>query len=124
MAEQTLSPSAGAAQQDFPSPLREFWASFAAGRGSVLALAVFLLLVLCALTAGWIAPHDPIQQIRDHMLQPPVWQAGGSWQFVLGTDEAGRDVLSRLIHGARISLFIALMSVIMSLIPGVVLGLL
>jgi dipeptide transport system permease protein len=125
MAEQVLSPSleAGGAAQDFPSPLREFWTNFSTSRGSVVALAVFVGLVLCALLAGWIAPHDPIEQFRAHMLQPPAWRAGGSTQFLLGTDEAGRDVLSRLIFGARISLFIALMSVLMSLLPGVVLGL-
>ncbi len=109
---------------DLPSPLREFWDTFSAGRGSVIALGVFAAMVTCALFAGWIAPHDPIEQYRDHMLAPPVWRDGGSIRFLLGTDEAGRDLLSRLIFGARISLFIALMSVLMSLLPGIALGLL
>lgn len=107
-----------------PGPLREFWQAFAASKGTVAALAVFLLLVFLAIFAGWIAPYDPIEQYRDRMLTPPVWYAGGSTQHLLGTDEAGRDILSRLIFGARISLFIALVSVILSLVPGVVLGLL
>jgi dipeptide transport system permease protein len=111
-------------ETDFPSPLKAFWQSFSAGRGSVIAMAVFGVMVLCALFSGWLAPHDPIEQFRDHMLVPPAWKEGGSRLFLLGTDEAGRDVLSRLIYGARISLFIALMSVFMSLVPGVVLGLL
>jgi dipeptide transport system permease protein len=118
------SSSTGAKAQDFPSPLKEFWLSFSAGRGTVIALLVFLLMLFCALFAGWIAPHDPIEQFRDHMLVPPAWKEGGSSMFWLGTDEAGRDLLSRLIHGSRISLFIAFMSVIMSLLPGVCLGLL
>ena len=108
----------------YPSPLREFWQSFSASKGAVIALGVFALMLVLAVFAGWIAPYDPIEQFRDRMLVPPVWQAGGSMQHVLGTDEAGRDLLSRLIFGARISLFIAFMSVLMSLVPGVVLGLL
>lgn len=107
-----------------PSPLREFWQSFTASKGTVAALVVFLLMVFLAVFAGWIAPYDPIEQFRDRMLVPPVWYAGGSTQHLFGTDEAGRDILSRLIFGARISLFIAFVSVILSLIPGVVLGLL
>jgi dipeptide transport system permease protein len=108
----------------YPSPARAFWATFSASRGSVIALAVFLSLVFCAVFASWIAPYSPIEQYRDHMLTPPVWADGGSSRFLLGTDEAGRDLLSRLIHGARVSLFIAFMSVLMSLLPGIALGLL
>ncbi|QDQ27321.1 ABC transporter permease subunit [Chitinimonas arctica] len=108
----------------YPSPLKEFWHSFSANRGALVALVLFSITVFCALFAGWLAPHDPIEQYRDHMLTPPSWDAGGLSTFVLGTDELGRDILSRLIFGARVSLFIALMSVLMSLIPGVVLGLL
>ena len=107
-----------------PSPLREFWQSFTASKGTVVALAVFLLMLFLAIFAGWVAPHDPIEQYRDRMLVPPVWYPDGSTQHLFGTDEAGRDILSRLIFGARISLFIAFVSVLLSLIPGVVLGLL
>lgn len=110
--------------QDHPSPLREFWQTFTASRGTVVALAVFLLMLFLAIFAGWIAPYDPVEQFRDRMLVPPVWSEGGSAQHLFGTDEAGRDVLSRLIHGARISLFIASVSVVLSLVPGVILGLL
>lgn len=106
------------------SPLQEFWQSFSASKGAVIALAIFLLMLFLAVFAGWVAPYDPIEQYRDRMLVPPVWAAEGSTQHLLGTDEAGRDILSRLIFGARISLFIAFMSVLMSLIPGVILGLL
>ncbi len=108
----------------YPSPLQEFWQSFSASKGAVIALAIFLVMLFLAVFAGWVAPYDPIEQYRDRMLVPPVWAAEGSTQHLLGTDEAGRDILSRLIFGARISLFIAFMSVLMSLIPGVILGLL
>ncbi|HEY9103815.1 ABC transporter permease subunit [Chitinimonas sp.] len=108
----------------YPSPLKEFWQSFSHNKGAVVALSLFLVTVCCALFAGWLAPHDPIEQYREHMLTPPSWADGGMSTYLLGTDELGRDILSRLIYGARISLFIAFMSVIMSFIPGVVLGLL
>ncbi len=105
-----------------PSPLREFWAGFAANRGALAALVFFALVALAALLAPWIAPHDPVEQYRSQMLAPPVWE-GGSWRFVFGTDELGRDLLSRLLHGGRVSLGIGLASVLLAMIPGVMLGL-
>lgn len=102
---------------------REFWRHFSAHRGAVIAGAVFLFLVAVALLAPWIAPHSPIEQFRDAIKTPPSWLDGGQARFVLGTDEAGRDILSRLIAGARVSFTIGLVSVVLALIPGVVLGL-
>ena len=106
-----------------PSPLREIWTSFSASRGALIAAAFFVLLVLAAIFAPWIAPHAPADQFRDFFLVPPAWTSEGSARFLLGTDEVGRDILSRLLHGARLSLMIGLVSVIISLIPGVALGL-
>ncbi|PHV12204.1 ABC transporter permease subunit [Chitinimonas sp. BJB300] len=108
----------------FPSPLKEFWQSFSANKGALVASFIFLFILFCALFADVIAPHSPIEQYRDHMLTPPSWAKDGLQTYLLGTDELGRDILSRLIHGARVSLMIAFMSVVMSMIPGVVLGLL
>ncbi|MFZ3152596.1 ABC transporter permease subunit [Pseudomonas sp.] len=107
----------------YPSPLKEFWQAFAHNKGAVAGLAFMILLVICALFAPWIAPHDPSEQYREFLLTPPAWLEGGQLQFLLGTDEVGRDLLSRLIHGARLSLLIGLASVLMSLIPGILLGL-
>src|SRR5262249_28106485 len=107
-----------------PGPLREFWQGFAANRGAFVALLVFGLIALASLFAPLLAPHDPIEQYRDFMLTPPVWSEGGSTRFLLGTDELGRDMLSRLLHGGRVSLGIGLSAVAMSLLPGVLLGLL
>ena len=76
-----------------------------------------------ALTANVVAPHSPIEQFRDAVRAPPVWEAGGSWRFVLGTDGDGHDMLSRLIFGARVSLFIGLSVMCVSFIVGVALGL-
>ena len=91
--------------------------------GATLAFFVFAAVVLGALFAPWLAPHDPVQQFRDHMLTPPLWQAGGLAAYPLGTDELGRCVLSRLLFGARISLWIGGSAVLLALLPGLALGL-
>jgi dipeptide transport system permease protein len=104
-------------------PIREFWHYFRESKGAVLGLAIIVLLVLTAIFADVIAPHDPIEQYRDAFLKPPVWDEGGSSRFLLGTDPAGRDILSRLIHGTRLSFFIGLITVAISVSLGVLLGL-
>ncbi len=109
---------------DPPTPAREFWQGFAANRGALAALIVFSLIALTSILSPLVAPYDPIEQFREHMLTPPVWAERGSWQFILGTDELGRDILSRLLHGGRVSLGIGLASVFLSLLPGVLFGLL
>ena len=91
-----------------PSPVKALWHSFRENRGAVFGLAVVSLIVLVAIFADWIAPHSPIEQFRDYVRLPPIWDQDGDWNFVLGTDAVGRDMLSRIIHGARISLFIGL----------------
>jgi dipeptide transport system permease protein len=122
MASETLTIATIAAPAP-PSPLRDFVDHYAANKGAVVAFFVFCVIVFAALFAPWVAPYDPIEQFRDHMLTPPIWANGGSAQFILGTDELGRDIFSRLIHGSRVSLSIGLLSVLMSMIPGVLLGL-
>jgi dipeptide transport system permease protein len=102
---------------------REFWANFSRNRGAVVAGAIVLILVFIAIFAPLIAPHSPIEQYRDNVKIPPAWLSGGNWRFVLGTDEAGRDILSRLMYGARLSFWIGFVSVVLALIPGIVLGL-
>lgn len=102
---------------------REFWANFVRNRGAVMAGAIVLVLVIVALAAPWVAPHSPVEQYRDFVKIPPAWLAGGHWRFVFGTDEAGRDILSRLVYGARMSFWIGCVSVVLALIPGIALGL-
>ncbi|HWX11323.1 MAG TPA: ABC transporter permease subunit [Trinickia sp.] len=102
---------------------REFWANFSRNRGAVIAGVVVLVLIFLAIAAPLVAPHSPIEQYRDYVKIPPAWLDGGNWRFVLGTDEAGRDILSRLIYGARMSFWIGCVSVVLALIPGIVLGL-
>ncbi len=100
-----------------------FWRSFAVNRGAVLGLAVMLGLVVLAVLADIAAPYSPIEQFRDSLLTPPVWQEGGTWHYPLGTDDVGRDILSRLIFGARLSLMIGLTVVTLALCLGTALGL-
>ncbi|HEY4199515.1 MAG TPA: ABC transporter permease subunit [Devosiaceae bacterium] len=103
---------------------REFWHYFSVNKGAVLGLVVFILLVLMALFAPWIAPYDPTIQFKDAILVPPSWLDGGRQAYLLGTDAVGRDILSRLMHGARYSLMIGLVVVCAAMISGVILGLL
>ena len=107
-----------------PTPLAAFWAAFRENRGAVFGLVVISAIALIAIFADFIAPHSPIEQFRDAVRAPPIWDAGGTWRFALGTDGDGHDTLSRLIYGARVSLFIGLSVMSVSFVVGVVLGLL
>jgi dipeptide transport system permease protein len=106
------------------SPLREFWNYYSANRGALLGLVILAVLVATAILAPLIAPHLPDQQYRDAFLTPPMWSAGGRSDFVLGTDPVGRDILSRLMHGARFSLLMGVFVVVLAMAGGVALGLL
>ncbi len=103
--------------------LGEFWHYFSANKGAVIGLVVFGFMIFVATFAPILAPHDPSHQYRDAFLTPPVWSDGGTWTYLLGTDAVGRDMLSRLIHGARFSLFIGVIVVSISLTGGIIIGL-
>jgi dipeptide transport system permease protein len=104
--------------------LREFWHYFSQSRGALIGLIVFVLLILVALFAPFLSPHDPVEQYKQFFLLPPAWSPGGNPDFLLGTDPVGRDILSRLIYGAQYSLLIGFIVVSLSVVGGVVLGLL
>ncbi|NBI41445.1 ABC transporter permease subunit [[Haemophilus] felis] len=106
------------------TPLQEFWHYFCQNRGAVIGLAFIALVFVCSLFADFIAPFDPIEQNRSALLLPPMWFEGGNSAYILGTDDIGRDILSRIIHGARLSVFIGLLIVLLSCVCGVILGLL
>jgi peptide/nickel transport system permease protein len=93
-------------------------------RAGLIGLVIVFLNVMVALSAPVLAPHDPLDQDVARRLLPPVWLAGGGHEHLLGTDQLGRDILSRIIYGSRISLLIGLLSVVLSLPIGVGLGLL
>ncbi len=105
------------------SPLLEIWDAFRLNRGSYVALVVIIIIGLSALFAGSVAPHLPAEQYRDAFLVPPAWAEDGSLRFILGTDDIGRDILSRIIYGARVSLSTGAMVVFSSLLFGILLGL-
>lgn len=106
------------------TPFQEFWHYFKRNKGAVIGLVYIIIVLLCAIFADVLAPHSPAEQFRDALLHPPVWQEGGSWSYILGTDDVGRDVLSRLMFGARLSLLVGCLVVVLSLIFGVIFGLL
>jgi peptide/nickel transport system permease protein len=105
----------------------DVWHSFRSSPVAVGAAVVAAVCVFCAMFAGWISPHNPFDlatlELSDSML-PPAWLQGGQAKYLLGTDEQGRDVLSALFYGARISLLIGGASVLVSMLIGVSLGLL
>jgi peptide/nickel transport system permease protein len=85
--------------------------------------AILLIMILAALFAPWVAPHDPLEQDLLQMLAPPAWAAGGSATFPLGTDSLGRCVLSRVIYGARVALIVGIMSALGAMLIGSTLAL-
>ena len=106
-----------------PSGFATFWASFSENKGAVIGLVILSIIVLLAIFADVVAPHSPLVQYRESVKVPPVWETGGTWRFALGTDGLGRDILSRLIYGARVSLFIGMMVMMVSFVVGAILGL-
>lgn len=106
-----------------PHPLVEFWLYFSSNRGALAGLATVCLLVLVAVGADVLAPYEPQEQYRDAFLAPPAWAEGGTTRFLLGTDDVGRDILSRIFHGARVSMSIGALVVVLAMSFGVALGL-
>jgi peptide/nickel transport system permease protein len=94
--------------------------------GLMFGVTVLVLIVAMALLAPWIAPHDPYDQVLDRKLIPPIWMDSpkATWEFPLGTDHFGRDYLSRLIYGARISLMIGFAAMLISGVIGTTIGVL
>ncbi len=105
----------------------DVWHSFRSSPMAVGAAVVAVVCIFSALFAPWVAPHNPFDlatlELSDARL-PPMWEEGGSAKYLLGTDDQGRDILSAIMYGARISMLVGLASVVLSVIVGVALGLL
>lgn len=99
--------------------LRRLWRL----KWGLAAAAVMLIIVASAVFAPWVAPHDPLSVNIRHRLAPPAWMGGGTPEHLLGTDQVGRDLLSRVIFGGRVSLVIGVAAVLLSATIGVLLGL-
>jgi ABC-type dipeptide/oligopeptide/nickel transport system permease subunit len=100
------------------------WRKFARNPVGVIGALVLLMVIGGAIFAGQIAPHEPNKQRLLARFKPPFWMTGGSMQYPLGTDNVGRDIWSRILHGSRISLVVGFAAVCVSLSIGVTLGLL
>lgn len=105
------------------TPFQEFWHYFRTNKGAVAGLVIITIICFMAVFANFVAPHSPSDQYRDALLLPPAWLEGGNWSFVLGTDDVGRDILSRLIYGSRLSIAVGIVAVTASLVIGILLGL-
>lgn len=103
--------------------LRRNLATFAGNRLAMLCALIVVLFVVMAVFAPWIAPHDPNETDLFRRLQPPGWMAGGEWSYVLGCDALGRDILSRIVYGARISIFIGIVVILVATTIGILAGL-
>lgn len=89
---------------------------------AVAGLIIVVVFVLVGIAAPWLSPHDPVDASLYDQLKPPMWSSGGSSKHVLGTDDLGRDILSRILFGARVSLLVAMVSVGIAFCVGVILG--
>jgi ABC-type dipeptide/oligopeptide/nickel transport system permease subunit len=104
--------------------VRDFWYLFKQNRGAVIGLSLVVLSALIALLAPLLAPYEPITIFDSALKLPPFWQEGANHQYLLGTDDLGRDILTRLIYGSRVSLGIGFFVVVFNMIFGLFLGLL
>ena len=108
--------------QEIQSGGSVFWNRILGHQGVLIGVTIVAAVILIALSAPLIAPHDPYHQDLMNRLVPPVWDARGSWEHIFGTDHLGRDYFSRLIYGARISLLIGIGAALISGVIGTFLG--
>jgi len=100
------------------------WRKLVRNPAAIAGAFILLVVIAAAVFAPYVAPHDAARQSLIRRFTPPVWVQGGNTAYLLGTDQVGRDILSRIIHGARISLIVGVAAVLVSLTVGVTLGLL
>jgi peptide/nickel transport system permease protein len=100
------------------------WRKLARNPAAIAGALILLIVIGAAVAAPYVAPHDPARQSLVRRFTPPLWVPGGNAGYPLGTDQVGRDILSRIIYGARISLVVGISAVLVSLVVGVTLGLL
>ncbi len=105
------------------SQWRRTLSSLVKRRAAVASLIILGCVIGLAISANWISPYDPNQQVLERRLLPPAWEDGGSHQHLLGTDHLGRDILSRVIYGSRVSLTVGLLAVVISGLLGISAGL-
>jgi len=109
-------------QAQIPSVYQKWWLDFKTNKLALNALVIFITILLIAIFANIIAPFDPTTQFENAAHRPPFWYNNGDGRFLLGTDDLGRDLFSRLVYGARLSLSLASLVVIVSSIIGISFG--
>lgn len=104
------------------SPAQQLWLSFKERHPARIGLWLFLCLLVLALLAPLISPYSPNYHHEDTLLLPPAWDKLGNINFMLGTDDLGRDTLSRLMHGARLTFGLSIVSVLVAMFFGLIIG--
>ena len=102
----------------FIDQLSQLWRN----KTAVAGLIIITVFIFCGILAPYLSPHDPLEVSLYDQIKPPVWHESGTWNNILGTDDLGRDILSRLIYGARVSLAVAVFSVGLAFFFGTLLG--
>lgn len=102
----------------FIDQLSQLWRN----KTAVAGLIIITVFIFCGILAPYVSPHDPLEVSLYDQIKPPLWHASGTWNNILGTDDLGRDILSRLIYGARVSLAVAVFSVGLAFFFGTLLG--
>jgi peptide/nickel transport system permease protein/dipeptide transport system permease protein len=102
----------------FIEQLSQLWRN----KTAIVGLSIVSFFILTAIFAPWLSPHNPVETSLYDQLKPPVWHTNGAWKNILGTDDLGRDILSRLIYGARVSLIVSVFSVGLAFFFGTLFG--
>jgi len=109
-------------EEEFPSPMMQLWHNFRQSPVVIIGFGCFLFLTLLAIFAPIITPYNAVENHLDSLLLPPSWNDDGDVSYLLGTDNLGRDMLSRLIHGTSLTFGLSFVVVIISLFLGVIIG--
>ncbi|MEW6981763.1 ABC transporter permease subunit [Colwelliaceae bacterium 6471] len=109
-------------EEEFPSPLLQLWHNFRQNPVVMIGFGCFIFLVVLAIFSPLLTPYSPIESHLDSLLLPPAWSDDGNISFLLGTDNLGRDILSRIMSGASLTFGISFIVVIISMFIGVVIG--
>tara|TARA_R110000744_G_scaffold25455_9_gene63121 strand:- start:1476 stop:2369 length:894 start_codon:yes stop_codon:yes gene_type:complete len=109
-------------EEYYPSPIQNTWKEFKENHAAVLSLYCVIFFIFIMIFGPFLAPYDPLQQNIDLLLVPPAWDNNGDISYLFGTDGLGRDMLSRIIYGCRMTFGISLVLVIISMLIGVALG--
>lgn len=121
--EQTVHTHSGGRGKRLASTLKRYNKSLIKSKTGLIGLIIVTAVILIAIFAPFLAPHDPAKTMIAKKLLPPVWLEGGSSEYLLGTDNLGRDILSRIIYGSRVSLLVGICSVLLAGAIGMFFGL-